>query len=123
MLRSKSIHELRSIAQGMGVTDIFAKDQIQLVQAIELKQQALMPEPEIVIPKPEYDARLMTKPPAKKGSQQELEELLAPYIARGMRLSFPEPEIWHMVCGKKEDTGNMRQPLKNILQCADKIMK
>lgn len=122
LIRNKSIHELRAIAQGFGVTDIFAKDQVQLSQAIEMKQKDMVPEPKVEIPKPEYDARLMTKPPAKRGYEHEVKDLLAPYVARGMHLSFPEPEVWAMSFGKKNDTGSMRMPLRVILSCADKLM-
>ena len=122
-LASKSIHDLRSIAQSFGVADIFSKSKEHLIQAIELKQAKLVPEPPIVIPKPEYDARLMTKPPSKSSTQDDVVELLAEHVARGLHLSFPEPERWHMQWGKKEDTGTLRMPLRVVLSCANQIMK
>lgn len=122
MLQNKSLTELRGIAQSFEIADIFQKDQRQLIQAIELKQQGLAPKPKVEIPRPEYDARLMTKPPSKKSTQEELEQLLAPYVARGLHVEF-EPEWWKMSFGKKTDEGTMRQPLRIILRCAEKLMQ
>jgi hypothetical protein len=122
-MRNKSVHELRGIAQSFGIADIFSKDAAQLIQAIELKRTEMIPKAEIVVPKPEYDAKLMTKPPSRKTDRQEIERYLQPYIARGLRLSFPEPEVWAMECGKKNDTGSIRMPIRVVLQCADKVIK
>lgn len=121
MLQKKSLTELRGIAQSFEIADIFQKDQRQLIQAIEMKQQAIAPQPKIEIPKPEYDARLMTKPPSKKSDQLEIEALLEPYIARGLHISF-EPEWWKMSFGKKTDEGTMRMPMRQVLRCAEKII-
>lgn len=93
------------------------------MQAIEARQAAMLPKPAEPLVKPEYDARLMTKRPAKRGDQQEVERLLQPYIERGLHLSFPEPEIWAMRCGKKTDTGTMRMPMRIILRCAEKMLE
>lgn len=125
MLESKSIHDLRQIAQSFGIAPdkLFQMDAVQLRQAIELRQEKMQPVPEIVIPKPEYDARLMTKPPSKSSTQDQIVELLKPFTSIGMHLDFPEAETWRMRHGKKEDTGTIRQPLRIIRQCAEKIMK
>lgn len=121
-LRNKSIHDLRVIAQSFGVTDIFEKDAIHLAQEIELKQQRLIPPPPVIIPKPEYDARLMTKPPARRSTTIAATELLAPYIQRGLKLSFTE-ETWSMAFGTKNDCGSLRMPLRNMIICAQKVMQ
>ncbi len=42
-LLSKSLTQLRGIAQSYDIPDIFSKDTFQLVQAIEMKQQAVVP--------------------------------------------------------------------------------
>lgn len=123
MLSKKSLTELRGIAQSFDVADIFQKDQKQLIQAIEMKQQAIAPAPKIEIPKPEYDARLMNKPPARLSDVQMIEELLAPYVARGLRLNFDENgERWFMSRGKMTDEGTVRMPPRHVLHCAEKMM-
>lgn len=118
----KSITDLRTIAQSFGVADIFKKDRNALLQAIETKQAEAAPQPIIVIPKPEYDPRLMTKIPAKKSEQTEADELLKPYIERGLVVTYPEHERWHMRCGKREDSGTMRMPLRVLLMCAERVL-
>lgn len=124
MLSKKSLTELRGIAQSFDVADIFQKDQRQLIQAIEMKQQAIAPEPKIEIPKPEYDARLMTRPPARKSDIQMIEELLTPYVARGLRLTFDENgERWFMSRGKMTDEGTVRMPPRHVLHCAERLMQ
>lgn len=122
MLVDKSLIELRGIAQSFDIPDLFEKDKLQLIQAIEIKQKKLIPEPKINIPRPEYDARLMTKPPSKRSSQQEIEQMLTPFVARGLVLSFTD-EQWHMKRGKKADEGTLRMPLKIVLRCAEKVME
>lgn len=121
-LRAKSLHSLRSIAQGYGIADLFSKDRDHLIQEIELKQKDMAPKPVIEIPKPEYDARLMNKPPAKKSNRELIEEILADHVMRGLHLSFDE-EHWYMVNGKKTDEGTLRMPLRTVLNCANQIMK
>ncbi len=122
MLATKSLVELRGIAQSLGIVDLFQKDKPQLLQAIQLKQQALIPEPKIEIPRPEYDARLMDAMPSLRTNEVEIEEMLAPYIARGLRLTFT-PEQWHMARGSKRDEGTIRMPLRTVLRCAEQMMK
>jgi hypothetical protein len=122
-MQGKSLTDLRGIAQGYGVVDVFKMTEAELRQAISLKQQDMQPKPKIEIPKPEYDARLMTKPPGKKSDRQLAEEMLAPYVARGLVVTFPTPEEWHMRMGKKEDTGTVRMPIRTLLSCADRMMK
>lgn len=120
----KTIHELRAIAQGYGVSgNIFSMGENELNQAIQLKQTELAPKPSIIIPPPEYDGRLRHKPPSKTSSKNDIRELLKPYTDIGMQLSFPLPETFHMSYNKKEDTGNIKQPLRVILGCAREIMK
>ena len=120
-LRKESIHKLRTMAQAFGVTDIFEKDAVRLAQEIELKQQTLIPPPIVLPPKPEYDARLMTKPPARRSSMDEILDLLEPYIIRGLKVTF-DNEDWAMANGVKTDCGTIRMPLKTVLECARKVM-
>jgi len=121
MLRDKSLTDLRSIAQGYGIADIFAKDKVQLLQAIELKQQSMIPEAKITVVQPEYDARLMTKTPARKSDQAIIEEVLAPYVAKGLRLNFTE-ETWSMSFDKRNDSGTLRMPPRILLKCAERVL-
>jgi len=112
VLLSKSLTELRGIAQSFGVSDIFKKDQLQLVQAIEMKQQSLAPVPKIEIPK--------TNAPDPE-SVEEIEQQLKPYIDRGLRVRFSDTQ-WFMSCGSKNDEGTLSMPMRQILKCADEVI-
>jgi hypothetical protein len=113
--------ELRGIAQSFSVADIFSMDKPHLIQAIEAKQLGMMPKPEVVIEKPAYDARLMTRPPSRLSDADAITALLSEHIARGLKLSFSE-EQWFMSCGKVTDQGTLRMPLRTVMQCANKVM-
>lgn len=121
-LRKKSIHDLRVMAQAFGINDVFSKDQAHLIQEIELKHKPV----QIVVqlpPLPAYDARLMTKPPSKRSNAEELVPLLESYIALGLKLSFDDNgERWFMTCGKRNDEGTMRMPLKAVVECARRLL-
>lgn len=113
--------ELRGIAQSFNVADIFSLDKPHLIQAIEAKQIGMQPEPQIVIEKPAYDARLMTRPPARLSDADAITALLNEHVARGLKLSFSD-EQWFMSCGKVTDQGTLRMPLRTVLMCANKVM-
>lgn len=107
----------------MQVNDVFAKDVNHLIQDIELKQQALAPPPTPPIPKPEYDARLMDKPPAKRSLPVDAVEALAPFIAKGLRFDIDNNgENWTMQYGTVVDSGTLRMPLRTLLAVAQRVM-
>lgn len=121
-LRKKSIHDLRVLAQAFGVTDIFEKDSIHLAQAIEAKQEAIT-QPKAPLPeRPPYDPRIMLKRPSLKSSPIEIVTMLEPFVKMGMKLSFDE-ESWFIAWGDRNDTGTLRMPPRNVLICAEKMMK
>lgn len=123
-LKKKSIHELRNIASGYGVSDVFSKTPDALAKAITIKQARMQPKPNDPPPaRAEYDSRLMTRRPAKTTSQEEAIELLEAHINRGIVLTFPEPDRWHMRIMEREDTGTLRMPPRVLLDCADRMLK
>ena len=122
MLEGKSLTQLRSIAQSFGVSDIFSKNELQLRQDIQLKQQDLQPKQSITIHQPPYDARLMTRAPSKRATRAEIEEALKEHIALGLKLSFTE-ENWRMSFGVKNDTGTIRMPIRTAIYCANQLMR
>lgn len=123
MLRTKSLTQLRAIAQSFDVKDIFQKDANRLVQDIELRQQQMAPIPHIELPKPEYDARLMSKPPAKVVNLDMANELLHPLIMRGLHFEIDgNGERWKMRCGIKTDEGTMRMNPNTLVRCAQRLM-
>lgn len=120
-LQKKSLTDLRTIAQAYGVTDIFEKDAAHLTQEIELKQVAMVPPPPPPPPRPN-DVRIMTARPASIVSPMSITESLEPHISLGLKLSF-EGDHWSMTCGKKSDTGTLRMPLRDIIGCAERVLR
>lgn len=120
-LEDKTIVELRAIAQGYGVDNIFRMKKNELVQAIRLKQEPETPDSVINIPPPDYDRRIANKPPAKLSTRTKIEEILARHVQVGLNLSFDE-ERWYMTYQGRTDEGTLRMPLRVVLRCADKLM-
>lgn len=121
MLNSKSITELRTIATGLGVGDIFAKTAIQLIHDIEIKHRGLIPQEKIEVPVSPYDARLMTQTPGEMCNKESLMELLEPFIRRGLKVVLGD-ETWKFSFGKKMDTGTLRMPLRTALRKAQDVL-
>lgn len=122
-LKDKSVHDLRSIAQTFKIDDIFSKDAERLAHEIEIERNELIPKPKVEIPKAEYDARLMTRPPSKRSDKDNILSLLEGHIKLGLRVKFPDNESWEMYRGKMTDCGSMRMPLRVLIQCADRMMR
>ena len=121
-LEDKNIHELRAIAEGYGVGDLFSLPQNKLIREIRKSQDVRAKEIVPEMPKPEYDPRIRNKPPAKVCDQESILRYLEPYISRGLIVGFPEPERWHMRYNKKEDSGTMRMPPRVVIKCAERVM-
>lgn len=121
MLADKSFTELRTIAQGLGVTDIFSKSVPQLIQDIEQKHSDLIPVEKIIIPQSPYDARLMNARPNEMCDKNALLVLLEPYIKRGLKVIIGD-DTWRFSFGNKNDTGTLRMPLRIALKKAAEVL-
>lgn len=119
-LRAKSLSELRGIAQAFQVSDIFEKDAAHLIQEIEIKQNKMAAKEPLPVINP-YDVRLMKAVPSNKCNLEELTEVLAEHIKRGLKLRLDD-ERWYMQFGRKTDEGTLRMPLRTALQCAERLM-
>ncbi len=116
MLKKKSLTELRTIAQGLGVEDIFSKSLAHLKQEIEKKHGELIPKEKIVIP-----VEYKTLPTGNIIDKEELMELLQPYIARGLKVIISD-ETWKFSLGKRNDSGTLRMPVRIALKKAQEIL-
>lgn len=116
MLANKSLVELRGIAQSLSIPDIFQKDSVQLVQAIELKQQSFAPAPKIEIP-----VHVVTVTDAMECTPEQVKAACKPFTDRGLHLSFTDTQ-WKMKHGKKADEGTLKMPIRIVIKCAQKVM-
>lgn len=117
-LTTKSIHELRTIAQAFGVPDIFEKDENQLRQAISIKQTDMIPDPPVIPSAPPYDPKFLPQDPQ---DLTEIKRMLLPFTARGLHVDY-DVDSWFMTFGKKSDSGSLAIPLGTIMLCAMKVM-
>lgn len=116
MLNEKSLTELRTIAHGLGVEDIFSKSVASLIQEIEKAHKELIPTPKVSVPI-EYKT-ISTAPECDK---DELMELLQPYIQRGLKVAIAD-ETWRFSYGKRQDTGTLRMPIRTALRKAQEVL-
>lgn len=116
----QSLTELRGLAQSMGVKWAFADDANALRQKISLRQVDMLPPPvPPVIPVPD-DQRMRTLPPSKVSNEAMVRQMLEPYIARGLHVSF-ENNYFHFRYKERTDTGTLRQPPRVIVGCAARM--
>lgn len=111
-LKSKKIHELRAIAQSMGIKINFGSSKDDIIQEIEKAQVAIAPKE--VIPEP---VRVI-----EGDLQGTIRSTLSEYIKRGLRLEFPTDKTWRVSRGIKEDSGHITAKLINIIEAAKGVM-
>jgi len=116
MLDKKGLPELRAIAQGLGVSDIFSKNINILKQDILLKSDKLIPAPaDVVI------VEYKTIPAGDSIDKDVLLDLIKPYIKRGLKVSFTE-ETWRFSFGNKHDSGTLSMPYKVAIKKAQEVL-
>lgn len=116
MLEKKTLTELRTIAQGLGVEGIFSKSKAHLQQEIEKRHGELIPKGKIVIP---VEYKML--PTSNMCDKDKLMELLEPYISRGLRVEIGD-ETWKFSRGNKNDSGTLRMPLRIALMKAAEVL-
>ena len=116
MLNEKTLTELRTIAQGLGVEEIFSKSTAHLMQDIEKKHGELIPKEKIVIP-----VEYRTLPTGEIVDKAQLMELLEPYIKRGLKVVISD-ETWRFSRGNKNDSGTLRMPIRIALKKAAEVL-
>ncbi len=121
MLDTKSIVELRGIAQSMNVPFTMADDKKKLIQAIQIKQDAMFtPPPAPIMPDVSYHA-LRSRTVPKSSDEAMVRATLQPFVDKGLHLSF-HGDTWSMIWGGKTDSGTLKQPIRVIIKCAQKVM-
>ena len=122
MLEKKSITELRGIAQSIGCKYDWIDDKKALIQKIQSKQSTVLPKPVVDIRYEQpNDQRIRTLPPSKRSDEAMVRKLIEPLVAIGLKFEVKDGE-WFMRHGVKEDSGNLRQPPRDILRAAERIM-
>lgn len=121
-MTKQTLTELRGLAQSMGVKWAFSDDMNALKQKIALRQTDMLPPPVLpVVPVPD-DQRMRTRPPSKVSSESMIRQMLEPYIARGLHVSF-ENNHFYFRYKDKVDTGTLRQPPRVVVSCAARMFE
>lgn len=118
MLEDKSLTELRIIAQGLGVKDIFSKSFLHLRREIEQKGSELIPQQEQVVA-PVIEIKVDNS--VNTLTEELLMDNLKPFLDKGMRISIANG-LWKFSFGKKVDTGTMSMPLRTAIRKAQEIL-
>ncbi len=116
-LEKKSLTQLRSIAQSMGIVPDFADDKAQLLQKIAEYTTEKVAEP--VRP-----VQVNINYPAESNvlTQEMIQEAVKPFQDFGLRVSFPDARTWEMHCNDKHDSGTMAMSLWSVVQCAKSVI-
>ena len=121
-MKKQSLTEIRGLAQSMGVKWSFADDMAALRQKIALRQTDMLPPPVLPVIQQPDDQRMRTLPPSRVSNEAVIRQMLEPYIARGLHVSF-ENNHFHFRYKERTDSGTLRQPPRVIVGCAARMFQ
>lgn len=116
-LEHESVTRIRGLCQSLGVDFSFVDSKDVLLEKLRERQKSLLPP--APAPLPPLDANV---PEDVEDSRERVRLLLAPYVARGLIVSFPDSRTWHLRADKREDSGGLDVPLEVIARCARDVM-
>lgn len=119
-LDKKSITELRNIAQGLGVADIFSKSRAHLLQDITIKSAAMASHDTSTQARTEYIV-VQDKHGVADDASDVLMQALKPLIDRGLRVRISDG-MWHYSCAGRTDSGTLTMPIRVALKKAHEIL-
>lgn len=122
-LEDRSLTELRAMAQAMNAIFSFADDKNALIKIIRDCMEAKVPKPRIPDPVQPADTRLLIRPPRYVSTEAEIVEILLPFTLKGLIIRFPAEDQWMMTYQKREDSGTLRMPLRDVVECARRMMR
>lgn len=116
-LDKKSLTELRSIAQSIGIIPRYDVGKEQLLQDIRGHVSAKIQPPEKPI---EVN---ITNIPDRELAQEDILKALEPFKQFGLIVTFTDDRTWNMECAGKKDSGTMAMGIWNVVQCAKEVVK
>lgn len=111
------------MAQAMDAPFEFSDDKTALIGIIRGEMAAKVPKPRIPDNIEPSDQSLTITPPKYVCTQQTIMDVCAPYVAKGLRITFPTTDQWMMRFGKREDSGTLRMPPLDVVRCARDMVK
>ena len=125
-LENYSLDELKKMAEGMGIDFHHRAGKAKLIELISAGNSGITPpddEPEEILP--EKPAEKPT-PPNNVVYSKEVGEVLRAldqHIKNGLYIVHIDNDCFHFRRGDNEDSGTMHQPVRNIVICAEKLMR
>jgi len=119
-LETQTTTRLRGLLDSLGGKVTFAESRAELLEKIAARQREMMP-----VSKPQ----LPEQPFIPTDEDIEVEEwreavqvALEPYVARGLRFTYPTGDTWHMAYFEREDSGNVSCEIMSMIRCARALM-
>lgn len=107
--------------EGPSVEDVLAGETAEVVE------QPMPAKPAVVLSsKPDQTNKLediIRKEMTEWPTVAKAKAALAPYVERGLTIVKLEPDYWHFKHHNREAAGNLKMPLKNLLQQAELLFK
>lgn len=117
-LSGKGMVELRALAQAAKINFSFSDTKEDLIYKLEYNIKAsekeIKPEPLIIPDKVINRSQRVIK------NKEEIPIVLQPLIDRGLKINITDSEFSFRL-KEKDDSGNLNQPLKNIIRCAERL--
>lgn len=117
-IEDKSIHELRTQAQAMGIAFTLADSAGILRNNI----RALLRQPDAIETAPIVHV-VPVKNLARPTTHHALIEALKPFMAHGLRFDVHDNGTWAMSVAGRTDSGNLHMPTLDIVRCAQRLMR
>lgn len=117
-LKEKSLTELRSIAQSMGIIPRYDVGKEHLLQQISSHVTE-----RVQAPTKPIEVNIIGGADDRALTQASITEAMKGFAELGLVVTFPDSRTWELSCNGKRDSGTMSMSLWNIVNCAKELVK
>jgi hypothetical protein len=117
-LQKKSLTELRSLAQNMGMLPRLDIGKEHLIQEIQNYAGA-----KIMTPPRPIEINIKNESANPLVTPEQVEKALDGFKQLGLSVTFPDKDTWEISCNTRKDSGSMYIPLFAIIGCAKELVK
>ena len=111
------------MAQAMEAPFTWADNKAKLLDAIRSTMACKAVRPVAMIDPQDTSESSPVATAEEVRAQAAIVEALEEWRGRGLRVTFPSRNTWHMAHGKREDSGHTSLPLLDVVRCAKEIMR
>lgn len=121
MLKEKTLEELFAICEELGIKAHHASKEASLIKKIEAQQGHRV---EDAVSKADDLKHKAEQPVVSEANTQEaVENIIEPFIDRGLKAKFLDDGTWMFRCNGAEDSGSMTMPLRLIRNKAEQVSR